>query len=141
MTGKERSAIKAKLKEAKIPDVIIKELLPVEGEAAAPAQGAAAPAEAKEEKPDIVILDIMLPDVNGLDICTKVRQHHQMPILLLTALGEEHDRIRGFEAGADDYLVKPFSPRELVARVKAILRRTSPNEAGEKLPSSTTPTM
>ncbi len=83
---------------------------------------------------DLAILDIMLPEMNGLDICQRVREHHQMPVLLLTALGEEHDRIRGFEVGADDYLVKPFSPRELVARVKAILRRAVPVEAEKKLP-------
>lgn len=85
---------------------------------------------------DLAILDIMLPEVNGLDICARVREYHHMPILLLTALGEEHDRIRGFEVGADDYLVKPFSPRELVARVKAILRRTVSGEADKKLPLS-----
>ena len=83
---------------------------------------------------DLAILDIMLPEVNGLDICQRLREHHQMPVLMLTALGEEHDRIRGFEVGADDYLVKPFSPRELVARVKAILRRTAPAENETKLP-------
>lgn len=77
---------------------------------------------------DMAILDIMLPGVNGLDICKQVRDQHGMPVLLLTALGEEHDRIRGFEVGADDYLVKPFSPRELIARVKAILRRGAPND-------------
>jgi len=83
---------------------------------------------------DLAILDIMLPEMNGLDICQRVREHQQMPVLLLTALGEEHDRIRGFEVGADDYLVKPFSPRELVARVKAILRRAVPVEADNTLP-------
>jgi len=83
---------------------------------------------------DLAILDIMLPDVNGLDICAQVRRHRNMPVLLLTALGEEHDRIRGFEAGADDYIVKPFSPRELVARVKAILRRANPGEHPDPAP-------
>jgi len=83
---------------------------------------------------DLAILDIMLPEVNGLDICERVREHHQMPVLLLTALGEESDRIRGFEVGADDYLVKPFSPRELVARVKAILRRVVPVDAENPRP-------
>ncbi len=98
------------------------------------ASGSAALKKLERSKFDMAILDIMLPDVNGLDICAKVREHHQMPILLLTALGEERDRIRGFEVGADDYLVKPFSPRELVARVKAILRRTGSGEGGGTLP-------
>jgi two-component system, OmpR family, response regulator BaeR len=83
---------------------------------------------------DLAILDIMLPDVNGLDICAQIRQRRNMPVLLLTALGEEHDRIRGFEVGADDYIVKPFSPRELVARVKAILRRAAPPGHTEPAP-------
>ncbi len=98
------------------------------------ANGSAALKRLETASFDLAILDIMLPEVNGLDICQRVREHHQMPVLLLTALGEEHDRIRGFEVGADDYLVKPFSPRELVARVKAILRRTVRVEAEKKLP-------
>jgi DNA-binding response OmpR family regulator len=100
------------------------------------ATGSAALKRLEQVRFDLAILDIMLPDVNGLDICAKVREHHDMPILLLTALGEERDRVRGFEVGADDYLVKPFSPRELVARVKAILRRTAPTETDGKIPAS-----
>jgi DNA-binding response OmpR family regulator len=73
---------------------------------------------------DMAVLDIMLPGVDGLELCRTVRERHHMPVLLLTALGEEPDRIEGFRAGADDYVVKPFSPRELVARVQAILRRS-----------------
>ena len=73
---------------------------------------------------DLAVLDIMLPGVDGLEICRQVRDRHSLPVLLLTALGEEPDRIEGFRAGADDYVVKPFSPRELVARVQAILRRS-----------------
>ena len=73
---------------------------------------------------DLAVLDIMLPGIDGLEVCRRVRQKKEMPVLLLTALGEEQDRIEGFQSGADDYVVKPFSPRELVARVKAILRRT-----------------
>ena len=73
---------------------------------------------------DLAVLDIMLPGVDGLEVCRRVRENRTLPILLLTALGEEHDRIEGFQAGADDYVVKPFSPRELVARVRAILRRS-----------------
>ena len=79
---------------------------------------------------DMAVLDIMLPGVDGLEICRQVRERHSMPVLLLTALGEEPDRIEGFHAGADDYVVKPFSPRELVARVQAILRRADGNWPG-----------
>lgn len=79
---------------------------------------------------DMAVLDIMLPGVDGLEICRRIRERHRMPVLLLTALGEEPDRIEGFRAGADDYVVKPFSPRELVARVQAILRRSDAGWAG-----------
>lgn len=74
-------------------------------------------------KPDLVVLDIGLPEMDGLEVCRTVRVHSDVPILFLTAQGDEIDRIVGLEMGADDYLPKPFSPRELVARVKAILRR------------------
>lgn len=73
----------------------------------------------------LVVLDVMLPKMNGLDVCKRLRASSNVPIILLTARGEEFDRVLGLELGADDYVVKPFSPRELVARVKAILRRTS----------------
>lgn len=74
---------------------------------------------------DLVILDIMMPKVDGLTVCREARKNVDTPIILLTAKGEEIDRVLGFELGADDYVVKPFSPRELVARVKALLRRVS----------------
>jgi DNA-binding response OmpR family regulator len=77
------------------------------------------------EHPDLVILDIMLPAIDGFEVCKRVRSWSQTPILMLTARSDENDRINGLELGADDYLVKPFSPRELVSRVRAILRRTS----------------
>ena len=83
----------------------------------------------EERKPDIVLLDWMLPYVSGIEICRRIRRNpdtRDLPIILLTARGEEDDRIRGLEAGADDYVVKPFSPSELVARVRAVLRRTRP---------------
>lgn len=82
------------------------------------------------EKYDMAVLDIMLPGTDGLDICRQVRERFDLPILLLTALGEEQDRIEGFQVGADDYVVKPFSPRELVARVQAILRRSDVTASG-----------
>ncbi|MBU5594261.1 response regulator transcription factor [Amphibacillus sp. MSJ-3] len=79
----------------------------------------------EENKYDLVILDLMLPSLDGISVCKKIREKHTMPILMLTAKGEESDRIEGFEAGADDYVVKPFSPREVVLRVKALLRRSN----------------
>ena len=81
---------------------------------------------ARSETLDLVILDVMLPNVDGLEICRRLRSQSEVPILMLTAREEEIDRVLGFSLGADDYVVKPFSPRELVERVKAILRRTRP---------------
>jgi len=75
---------------------------------------------------DLIILDIGLPDVNGLELCKQIRKSHGLPIIFLTARSAEIDRVVGLEIGADDYVVKPFSPRELSARVKAVLRRTRP---------------
>jgi len=76
-------------------------------------------------QPDLVVLDLMLPQIDGLEVCRRLRQEREVPIIMLTAKGEETDRIIGLELGADDYIVKPFSPRELVARVKSVLRRTA----------------
>jgi DNA-binding response OmpR family regulator len=78
---------------------------------------------AHEEMPDLVILDLMLPKIDGLEVCRRLRAEGNVPIIMLTAKGEETDRVVGLTLGADDYLVKPFSPRELVARVQAVLRR------------------
>jgi len=76
---------------------------------------------------DLVILDIMLPGLDGIEVCRQLRTvHPQLPVIMLTALGEEDDRIAGLEVGADDYITKPFSPRELVLRVESVLRRTKP---------------
>src|SRR5579884_3703957 len=77
------------------------------------------------EQPDLVILDLMLPALDGMEVCRRIRAWANTPILMLTARQGEEDRIAGLEVGADDYLVKPFSPREVVSRVKAILRRTT----------------
>jgi DNA-binding response OmpR family regulator len=75
------------------------------------------------QMPDLIVLDLMLPDISGEEVCASLRRHSAVPILMLTAKSAEADRLRGLALGADDYLVKPFSPRELVARVRAILRR------------------
>ncbi len=85
---------------------------------------------------DLIILDIGLPDINGFDLCRTIRQHHSTPVLFLTARDHEIDRVVGLEIGADDYVVKPFSPRELVARVKAILRRTQASRSTYPLSQS-----
>jgi phosphate regulon transcriptional regulator PhoB len=86
-------------------------------------------AQAKKSPPDLIVLDLMLPKLPGLEICREIRRDPKLPrlpILVLTARGEEADRVVGLEMGADDYVTKPFSPRELVARVKALLRRAEP---------------
>lgn len=83
---------------------------------------------AKEDKPDLILLDVMMPQMNGLDVCRELRKTMTTPIIILTAKGEEIDRVLGLELGADDYIVKPFSPREVVARIKAVLRRTESSQ-------------
>lgn len=91
---------------------------------------------AREQAPDIVILDWMVENLPGIEVCRRLRRVDEtanVPIIMLTARGEEADRIRGLETGADDYVTKPFSPRELVARVQAVLRRVRPALAGETL--------
>ena len=80
---------------------------------------------ARERRPDLVVLDLMLPKVDGLTVCQELREESNVPIVMLTAMVDEEDRLRGLDLGADDYLTKPFSPRELAARVRAVLRRTS----------------
>lgn len=87
---------------------------------------------AREQKPDLVLLDLMLPDVSGTDVCRQLKEQpgtRAIPVMMLTAKGEEIDRVVGFELGADDYVVKPFSMRELLLRVQAILRRGKPEVA------------
>ena len=91
---------------------------------------------AEEEQPDIVILDWMIEGISGLEVCRRLRRKERtgnVPIIMLTARGEESDRIRGLDTGADDYVTKPFSPRELMSRVTAVLRRVRPALAGELL--------
>jgi DNA-binding response OmpR family regulator len=84
------------------------------------------------ESPDIIILDIMLPGCNGLDVMREIKKKHNVPIILLTAKGDETDRIVGLELGADDYLPKPFNPRELLARMRAVMRRNAFDEGSDK---------
>jgi DNA-binding response OmpR family regulator len=89
------------------------------------ADGAAGLARALADPPDLVVLDLMLPSLGGLEVCRRLRAAAPVPVIMLTALGEEADRIAGLDLGADDYMAKPFSPRELTARVKAVLRRAT----------------
>jgi DNA-binding response OmpR family regulator len=88
--------------------------------------GATAIDETAAEAPSLIVLDLMLPDIDGIDVCRRIRQSSDVPILMLTARDEDVDKIIGLEVGADDYLTKPFNPGELVARVKSVLRRASP---------------
>jgi two-component system, OmpR family, alkaline phosphatase synthesis response regulator PhoP len=96
------------------------------------ASGAEALKLVASEKPALVVLDLMLPDIDGVEVCKRIRQSTDLPVLMLTARDEDVDKIIGLEVGADDYMTKPFNPRELVARVRAILRRaTTEREKGE----------
>ena len=88
--------------------------------------GTEALASAQSEQPSLIVLDLMLPDIDGIEVCRRIRQRRDIPILMLTARDEDIDKIIGLEVGADDYLTKPFNPRELVARVKSVLRRSAP---------------
>lgn len=95
------------------------------------ADGFAAMDAVEKIAPDLIVLDRMLPGIDGVEACRRIRLTHSTPVILLTALGSEEDRIKGLEAGADDYLTKPFSPRELVLRVQSILRRSLTDFAPE----------
>jgi DNA-binding response OmpR family regulator len=98
------------------------------------ADGAAARNEIERSDPDLVVLDVMLPGLDGLELCRWIRRRSELPVIMLTARGDEADRIVGLELGADDYVTKPFSPRELAARVRSVLRRsTAVTPTDEKL--------
>jgi len=88
------------------------------------ADGVEAIRKTEQAKPDLILLDIMMPVLDGLEVCRQIRKFSQVPVIMLTARSEDEDRIMGLELGADDYIAKPFNPREVVARVKAVLRRT-----------------
>ncbi|HZI10553.1 MAG TPA: response regulator, partial [Myxococcus sp.] len=85
---------------------------------------------------DAVLLDVMMPGMDGLEVCRRIRARSTLPVIMLTARGDETDRVVGLELGADDYLAKPFSPRELLARLRAVLRRAQPAAVAEKLEAS-----
>lgn len=86
--------------------------------------GRQALSEAKTQKPDLIVLDLMLPEISGIEVCRRLRAESAVPIIMLTSRATEEDKLRGLDLGADDYITKPFSPRELVARIRAVLRRS-----------------
>ena len=117
--------------EQPIRDLVRKYLLRERMEVIAVADGISALDAIREQAPDVVVLDVMLPGLDGIEVCRQLRSFSDAYVVMLTARGEEVDRIVGLSIGADDYLVKPFSPRELVARIKALLRRPRTASAGE----------
>lgn len=122
--------------EPAVTDLLAYNLRKAHYEVATAADGRAALRLAQESKPDLILLDLMIPEVDGLDVCRELRRTSSVPIIMITARGEEVDRVVGLEIGADDYVTKPFSMRELMARVKAVLRRAQ-NQGDEKEPSPT----
>jgi DNA-binding response OmpR family regulator len=117
--------------EVAVTDLLAYNLRKAHYEVLTAADGQTALRLAKESKPDLILLDLMIPEVDGLDVCRELRKSSSVPIIMITARGEEVDRVVGLEIGADDYVTKPFSVRELMARVKAVLRRAQ-NEGAEK---------
>lgn len=111
--------------EAKMRDLVKMYLVREGYKVSEAADGEQALSQLSKNTFDLVILDIMMPKIDGLTVCKEIRKNSDIPVIMLTARGEEIDRVLGFELGADDYVVKPFSPRELAARVKALLRRTA----------------
>jgi len=112
-----------------VRDVVVR-YLEREGHATLEAgDGTSARAMLEQQQADLVVLDVMLPGIDGLELCRWIRARSALPVILLTARGEEADRIVGLDLGADDYVTKPFSPRELVARVRTVLRRSAPTES------------
>ncbi|MER6129147.1 response regulator transcription factor [Streptomyces sp. NPDC001795] len=100
------------------------------------ADGPSAVAGATAQPPDLVVLDLMLPGMDGLEVCRRIREAGPLPVIMLTARGDEEDRILGLEVGADDYVTKPFSPRELVLRVESVLRRAGALMAAQGAPAA-----
>lgn len=107
---------------------LLTEVLSYEGFEVSEANDGEAGLQAVSENTDLILLDVMMPKMNGMETLKKLREHWPTPVLMLTAKGEEIDRVIGLELGADDYLPKPFSDRELLARIRAILRRTNPHQ-------------
>jgi DNA-binding response OmpR family regulator len=111
-----------------VREVVVRYLAREGHETLEAADGNAARDAIERSEPDLVVLDVMLPGTDGLELCRWIRARSELPVIMLTARGEEADRVVGLELGADDYVTKPFSPRELAARVRSVLRRTAPTE-------------
>ena len=111
--------------DATVREVVVDYLRAAGHEVSQAVDGAGALASVHASSPDLVVLDVMMPGIDGLEVCRRLRRLSDVPVVLLTALGSEQDRVVGLEIGADDYVTKPFSPRELVLRVDSILRRSS----------------
>lgn len=114
--------------ESAVSDLLVYNLRKAGYDPQVAADGPAALRMAKQASPDLILLDLMLPLLDGLEVCRELRKTSRVPIIMLTARGEEIDRVLGLELGADDYVCKPFSVRELLARIKAVLRRVQPDE-------------
>jgi DNA-binding response OmpR family regulator len=121
--------------EPAVSDLLAYNLRKAHFEVLVAADGREALRLAGEAAPDLILLDLMIPEVDGLDVCRELRKSSNVPIIMITARGEEIDRVVGLELGADDYVTKPFSMRELMARIKAVLRRTH-SEEHEDAPST-----
>ena len=115
-----------------VREVVVRYLAREGHETLEAADGNAARGAIERAEPDLVVLDVMLPGTDGLELCRWIRARSELPVILLTARGEEADRIVGLELGADDYVTKPFSPRELAARVRSVLRRAAPARYSEE---------
>lgn len=115
--------------EPAVTDLLVYNLRKAGYEPLAAADGRTALHLARTAHPDLILLDLMIPEIDGLDVCRELRKTSQVPIIMITARGEEIDRVVGLELGADDYVTKPFSVRELLARVKAVLRRAEPKDS------------
>lgn len=116
--------------EPAVSDLLVYNLRKAHYEVLVAPDGGEALRLAREKPPDLILLDLMLPIVDGLDVCRELRKTSDVPIIMITARGEEIDRVVGLELGADDYVTKPFSVRELMARIKAVLRRTGAEDKG-----------
>lgn len=131
MNGVEPQTVLVVEDEASIASFVAAYLKSAGYEVRTAASGSEALRLVESEKPALVVLDLMLPDIDGVEVCKRIRQTGELPVLMLTARDEDVDKIIGLEVGADDYMTKPFNPRELVARVRAILRRAAPGR-GER---------
>jgi DNA-binding response OmpR family regulator len=121
--------------EPAVTDLLAYNLRKAHYEVLLAADGVEALRLARQAAPDLILLDLMIPEVDGLDVCRELRKSSDVPVIMITARGEEIDRVVGLELGADDYVTKPFSVRELIARIKAVLRRAQSSEEEHSTPA------